>query len=104
LGGRRPGLTQADLSSFESALAAFFISTPGSGGAGHALAVLGFSVVAAILLMRTRVRAANNDARLRSDLRDLQVEATVSAPVVHQPQSISWRSDNLRRSAAIRRC
>ena len=34
-----------------------------------ALALLGFSVVAAILLMRTRVRAASNEARLRADIR-----------------------------------
>ncbi len=33
-----------------------------------ALALLGFSVVAAILLMRTRVRAAKNEARLRADI------------------------------------
>ena len=40
-----------------------------------ALALLGFSVVAAILLMRTRVRAASNEARLRADIGDLQVQA-----------------------------
>ena len=33
-----------------------------------ALALLGFSVVAAILLMRTRLRAARNEARLRTDI------------------------------------
>ena len=40
-----------------------------------ALAVLGFSVVAAILLMRTRIRAAANEARLSAELRAQQVEA-----------------------------
>jgi hypothetical protein len=40
-----------------------------------ALAVLGFSVVAAILLMRTRIRAAGNEARLSAELRAQQVEA-----------------------------
>src|SRR3954453_22062192 len=40
-----------------------------------ALALLGFSVVAAILLMRTRVRAAGNEARLRAEVRELQVQA-----------------------------
>ena len=40
-----------------------------------ALALLGFSVVAAILLMRTRVRAARNEARLRADIAELQVQA-----------------------------
>ena len=38
-----------------------------------ALALLGFSVVAAILLMRTRLRAASNEARLRADIAALQV-------------------------------
>src|SRR6266849_3519801 len=38
-----------------------------------ALALLGFSVVAAILLMRTRIRAARQEARLRSDIGELQV-------------------------------
>ncbi len=40
-----------------------------------AVAVLGFSVVAAILLMRTRLRAAACEARLRGDIQTLQVEA-----------------------------
>src|SRR5258708_1979796 len=40
-----------------------------------ALALLGFSVVAAILLMRTRLRAAKSEARLRSDIGELQVQA-----------------------------
>src|ERR1700686_1607427 len=40
-----------------------------------ALALLGFSVVAAILLMRSRVRAAKSEARLRSDIQGLQSEA-----------------------------
>jgi hypothetical protein len=40
-----------------------------------ALALLGFSVVSAILLMHTRLRAAKSDARLRSKIADLQVRA-----------------------------
>lgn len=40
-----------------------------------ALAVLGFSVVAAILLMRTRIRAAGNEARLSADVQRLQADA-----------------------------
>ena len=57
-----------------------------------ALAVLGFSVVAAILLMRTRVRASNNEARLRSDIHDLQAEADrFRALLFAEPQVlISW--------------
>src|SRR5579862_4264940 len=40
-----------------------------------ALSLLGFSVVAAILLMRTRLRAARNEAGLRGDIQRLQNEA-----------------------------
>src|ERR687890_623814 len=36
-----------------------------------ALALLGFSVLTAILLMRTRVRAARNEVRLRADIQEL---------------------------------
>ncbi|MDE2331554.1 MAG: PAS-domain containing protein [Bradyrhizobium sp.] len=57
-----------------------------------ALALLGFSVVAAILLMHTRVRAAKKEARLRSDIRRLQVEADrFRALLFTEPQIvISW--------------
>jgi signal transduction histidine kinase len=56
------------------------------------LAVLGFSVVAAILLMRTRVRAASIEAGLRSDIRELQIEADrFRALLFAEPQVlISW--------------
>jgi signal transduction histidine kinase len=40
-----------------------------------ALSLLGFSVVAAILLMRTRLRAARNETGLRSEIQRLQSEA-----------------------------
>ena len=57
-----------------------------------ALALLGFSVVAAILLMRTRIRAARNEAGLRSELGDLQVQADrLRALLFAEPQIlISW--------------
>ena len=57
-----------------------------------ALALLGFSVVAAILLMRTRLRAAKNEARLRSDVQALQIEADrYRALLFAEPQIlISW--------------
>src|ERR1700737_2385209 len=57
-----------------------------------ALALLGFSVVAAVLLMRTRVRATRNEARLRSDIGDLQVQADrLRALLFAEPQIlISW--------------
>ncbi|WP_412774131.1 ATP-binding protein [Nitrobacter sp.] len=57
-----------------------------------ALGVLGFSVVAAILLMRTRVRAAANEQRLRAEIRELQSEADrFRALLFAEPQVlISW--------------
>jgi signal transduction histidine kinase len=57
-----------------------------------ALALLGFSVVAAILLMRTRLRAARNEARLRADIGELQVQADrLRALLFAEPQIlISW--------------
>jgi signal transduction histidine kinase len=57
-----------------------------------ALALLGFSVLAAILLMRTRLRAARSEARLRSDIQGLQVEADrFRALLFAEPQIlISW--------------
>ena len=57
-----------------------------------ALALLGFSVVAAILLMHHRVRAARAEGRLRSDIRDLQVQAdSYRALLFAEPQIlISW--------------
>ena len=63
-----------------------------------ALALLGFSVVAAILLMRTRVRAATSEARLRADIGDLQVQADrFRALLFAEPQIlISWAAGDNR--------
>src|SRR6202790_2559459 len=63
-----------------------------------ALALLGFSVLAAILLMRTRVRAASNEARLRSDIWELQVQADrFRALLFAEPQIlISWAAGDNR--------
>src|ERR1700694_2709248 len=63
-----------------------------------ALALLGFSVVAAILLMRTRVRAARNEARLRADIGELQVQADrFRALLFAEPQVlISWAAGDNR--------
>jgi len=63
-----------------------------------ALALLGFSVVAAILLMRTRVRAARIEARLRSDIGDLQAQADrFRALLFAEPQIlISWAAGDNR--------
>jgi signal transduction histidine kinase len=57
-----------------------------------ALGVLGFSVVCAILLMRTRVRADANEQRLRAEIRELQSEADrFRALLFAEPQVlISW--------------
>ncbi|HEV7410122.1 MAG TPA: PAS-domain containing protein [Bradyrhizobium sp.] len=88
-----------DLSSFENVLATFFdLNRQEVAVLATALAVLGFSVVAAILLMRTRVRAANNEARLRSELRSLQVEADrFRALLFAEPQVlVSWAAGDNR--------
>ena len=63
-----------------------------------ALALLGFSVVAAILLMRSRVRAAKSEARLRSDIQGLQSEADrFRALLFAEPQVlISWAAGDNR--------
>jgi len=63
-----------------------------------ALGVLSFSVVAAILLMRTRLRAAANEARLRADIQGLQVEADrFRALLFAEPQVlISWAAGDNR--------
>ena len=62
------------------------------------LALLGFSVVAAILLMRTRVRAAKSEALLRSDIQGLQIEADrYRALLFAEPQIlISWAAGDNR--------
>ncbi len=63
-----------------------------------ALALLGFSVVAAILLMRTRIRAAKGEARLRSDIQELQLQADrFRALLFAEPQIlISWAAGDNR--------
>src|SRR6202163_1906629 len=63
-----------------------------------ALALLGFSVVAAILLMRTRIRAARHEARLCSDIQELQVQADrFRALLFAEPQIlISWAAGDNR--------
>jgi signal transduction histidine kinase len=63
-----------------------------------ALALLGFTVVAAILLMRTRLRALRNEARLRTDIGELQVQADrFRALLFAEPQVlISWAAGSNR--------
>jgi len=88
-----------ELQLLEQALATFFdLDRQELAVLATALAVLGFSVVAAILLMRTRVRAANNEARLRFELRSLQVEADrFRALLFAEPQIlVSWAAGDNR--------
>jgi signal transduction histidine kinase len=63
-----------------------------------ALALLGFSVVSAILLMHSRVRATKTEAQLRSDIQGLQVEADrFRALLFAEPQIlISWAAGDNR--------
>src|SRR5437879_11051982 len=57
-----------------------------------ALALLGFSVVSAILLMRTKIRAAKGEARWRAEIAELQAQADrFRALLFAEPQIlISW--------------
>ena len=63
-----------------------------------ALSLLGFSVVAAILLMGTRIRAAKSEARLRAEIQSLQNEADrFRALLFAEPQIlISWAAGDNR--------
>lgn len=67
-----------------------------------ALAMLGFSVVSAILLMRTRARAAENEHRLRAEIQALQAENDRSdALLLSEPQVVvSWRAGDDRPQVA----
>jgi len=57
-----------------------------------AMALLGFSVVSAILLMRNRTRAASNEAKLRGQINELTAQTDrLSALLFAEPQVvISW--------------
>ena len=61
-------------------------------------AILAFSVLATILLMRTRIRAARTEAALRTELHTLQVEADrFRALLFAEPQVlISWAAGDSR--------
>ena len=67
-------------------------------GLTMALAMLGFSVVATILLMRSRLSANRTETKLRSDLQSLQVEADrMRALLFVEPQVlISWAAGDNR--------
>jgi len=61
-------------------------------------ALVGFSVVAAILLMRTRLRATRNEEQLRSEIADLQSQSDrLRALLFTEPQVlISWAAGDNR--------
>src|SRR5712672_3624221 len=63
-----------------------------------ALSLLGFTVLAAILLMRSRVRAGQMELNLRSDIADLQVQADrLRALLFAEPQIlIAWAAGDNR--------
>jgi signal transduction histidine kinase len=89
----------SDLSNVEHTISTFFgFNRQEIAVLATALALLGFSVMAAILLMRARVRAGNNEARLRSDIQGLQIEADrFRALLFAEPQIlISWAAGDNR--------
>src|SRR6202041_206674 len=89
----------SDLSVVEHTISTFFgFNRQEVAVLATALALLGFSVMAAILLMRARVRAANNEARLRSDVQSLQIEADRFRAVLfaEPPTLISWAAGDNR--------
>src|SRR5260221_2396559 len=63
-----------------------------------AMALVGFSVVASILLMRTRVKATRTEVRLRADIAELQVQAhRLRALLFAEPQIlVSWAAGDNR--------
>nr|HEV8011833.1 two-component sensor histidine kinase [Bradyrhizobium sp.] len=89
----------SDLSIVERAISTFFgFNRQEIAVLATALALLGFSVMAAILLMRARIRAASNEARLRADVQGLQIEADrFRALLFAEPQIlISWAAGDNR--------
>ncbi len=65
----------ADLTITQAISALFDLNHQEFAALTSALSLLGFTVVAAILLMRTRIRATRVELNLRSDIADLQVQA-----------------------------
>src|SRR3954469_14379926 len=88
----------ADLSLTQTISALFDLNHQEFAALTTALSLLGFTVVAAILLMRTRVRASRVEVRLRSDIAELQVQADrLRALLFAEPQIlISWAAGDNR--------
>ena len=83
---------------FLQAIASFDLNRQEIAVLATAMALLGFSVLSAILIMRTRMEAAKNEARLRSDIQVLQSEADrFRALLFAEPQIlISWAAGDNR--------
>ena len=88
----------ADLSLTQTISALFDLNHEEFAALTTALSLLGFTVVAAILLMRTRVRASRVEQNLRSDIADLQVKADrLRALLFAEPQIlIAWAAGDNR--------
>src|SRR4051812_41783946 len=88
----------ADLSLTQTISALFDLNHQEFAVLTTALSLLGFTVVAAILLMRTRVRASRTELSLRSDIADLQVQADrLRALLFAEPQIlIAWAAGDNR--------
>ena len=88
----------ADLTITEAISALFDLNHQEFAALTTALSLLGFTVLAAILLMRSRVRASQMELNLRSDIADLQVQADrLRALLFAEPQIlIAWAAGDNR--------
>src|SRR6478609_2561690 len=88
----------ADLTIMEAISALFDLNHQEFAALTTALSLLGFTVLAAILLMRSRVRASQMELNLRSDIADLQVQADrLRALLFAEPQIlVAWAAGDNR--------
>src|SRR5262245_59644702 len=88
----------ADLTITQTISALFDLNHEEFAALTTALSLLGFTVVAAILLMRTRINATRTELNLRSDIADLQVQADrLRALLFAEPQIlIAWAAGDNR--------
>src|SRR3954447_1128117 len=88
----------ADLTITQTISALFDLNHQEFAALTTALSLLGFTVMAAILLMRSRVRASQMELSLRSDIADLQVQADrLRALLFAEPQVlIAWAAGDNR--------
>jgi signal transduction histidine kinase len=86
------GTAHADNSAFVPEAISSYFNRQEIAALTTAFALVGFTVVAAISLMRNRIRAAKSEARLRADIQGLQVEADhFRALLFAEPQIlIAW--------------